>query len=280
MSISPAQSFQSFDFESDDSLHIFLLRGLTRESGHWGEDFSNNLQQKFPNAEITYLDLPGAGIYYEEKAPMSVPKIMEFMRERNLEEIESSRGENIIVATSLGGMVAMEWVKEHPQDFQGIVMICSAFKYICDLDERAQKQVRRDMIRVMFQRDLEKRETTLLEINSNDSNNFKENLESWIHIQEDQPMSKANILRQTIAGMRYGIQDFVPQIPLLIIGSKADRMVCTTCIEKVHDEFGGELAWNENSGHGVPIDAPEWLVDTFKEWVDSKSESKIILSSK
>ena len=122
----------------------------------------------------------------------------------------------------------------------------------------------------MFETNMQAREEMLLKINSNDTVNYCDNLDDWIDVQDRRPMTKANILRQTIAGMRYSAPKNKPQLPILVIGSKGDRLVREACITKVHHEFGGELVWHDTSGHGVPIDAPEWLVSTVKIWVDGQ----------
>ena len=273
-----AQAQERILFSSTDTLNIFLLRGLTRESGHWGQNFTENLLREFPNAKLSFLDLPGSGIYNNERANLTVNGMMEFMREREIENITNRIGKNIIMATSLGGMVAVEWVDKHPGDFQGLVMISSSFKGICRMDERAKKEVRKEMFAVMFENDMQLREEMLLRINSNDSVNFCANLDEWIDVQDRRPMTRVNILRQTIAGMRYSAPKHRPEVPILIIGSKGDRLVSETCITKVHHEFGGELVWHQTSGHGVPIDAPEWLVSSVKIWVDGQGSGEEVAS--
>ncbi len=175
-----------FSFNSTDSLNIFLLRGLTRESGHWGSVFTANLQTEFPNSTITFLDLPGSGEYYNVKAGLTINKLMEFMRERQLDNINARRGKNVIMVTSLGGMVAVDWIEKHPEDFQGLVMISSSFKGICTMAERANPSLRGDMIKVLFESDLEKREAMLLKINSNDTVNFASNLREWTTVKPHQ----------------------------------------------------------------------------------------------
>lgn len=265
-----------FNFRSTDSLNIFLLRGLTRESGHWGPSFTANIKAEFPNATITMLDLPGSGEYYNVKAGLTINKIMEFMREKQLENIEARKGRNVIMVTSLGGMVAVEWIEKHPEDFQGLVMISSSFKGICTMDERANPAVRGEMIKVLFEKDLRKREMILLNINSNDTANFEVTLEEWIDIQKVRPMSKANIIRQTIAGMRHKLTTTDLNIPVLVIGSKGDRLVSPSCISKVSDAFNATLVWNDTAGHGIPVDAPEWLVSTFKTWMDTETSYNMI----
>ena len=50
-----------------------LIRGLARESGHWG-DFLTQLQRAFPQAQIHCLDLPGCGINHRQSSPDSISK--------------------------------------------------------------------------------------------------------------------------------------------------------------------------------------------------------------
>lgn len=266
----PAQC--QFGFNSHDTLNIFLLRGLTRESGHWGAEFLGAVSAAFPNSKISQLDLPGSGKYYQEKSGTSVNKLMEFMRERELTNIQATRGKNLILASSLGALVAAEWAEKHPEDFQGIVLAAGSFKKICDLDERANPKIRKELIRVFFEKDLATREAMVLNINSNDEANFDKNLSSWIEMQESRPMTKANMFRQSIAGMRYAFSGNVPQVPVLIIGSRGDRLVSETCTTKVHEAFGGEIAWHETAGHGIPIDAPHWMVSKVQTWVNGPAD--------
>lgn len=137
-------------FESTDSVNVFLLRGLTRESGHWGQPFIDQLKKSIPNARIFLLYLPGSGKYVNDDASFSISKMVDFMRKDVIQIDSTYSGVNIICATSLGGMVATDWTIRYPNDFQGMILINSSFKKICSLDERVQKGVRMDMIKVMF----------------------------------------------------------------------------------------------------------------------------------
>src|SRR3972149_3003423 len=93
----------------DDSVNIFLLMGLTRQSALWSPVFLENLKKNIPNARIFFLDLPGSGKYVNDKACLSVKGMIDFMRPEVLETMKANKGKNIICATSLGGMVACEW---------------------------------------------------------------------------------------------------------------------------------------------------------------------------
>lgn len=58
-----------------------LMRGLTRESGHWGR-FVGLLQDRFPAARIVALDLPGNGRLKELRSPSRIGAAMETCREQ------------------------------------------------------------------------------------------------------------------------------------------------------------------------------------------------------
>lgn len=254
-------------FESTDSVNVFLLRGLTRESGHWGQPFIDQLKKSIPNARIFLLYLPGSGKYVNDDASFSISKMVDFMRKDVIQIDSTYSGVNIICATSLGGMVATDWTIRYPNDFQGMILINSSFKKICSLDERVQKGVRMDMIKVMFTKTTEDRERLIVSINSNHTEKYDSVAKEWVRVQNDRPMKKRNIFKQAIAGMLYSPDGKKPELPLLIVGSKGDRMVCSTCVQKTHDEFGGTLVWHPDSGHGLPIDEPEWLGEQISNWI-------------
>ena len=245
-------------------LNIYLIRGLTRESGHWG-DFVNLLESQLPEAKIHLMDLPGAGIYHKTKAPSSLKKMVDFMRKDIIDTINPEE-HNIVFATSLAGMLATEWTINYKNDFDGLIMVNSSFKGICSTNERANKSVRGDMLRILLTNNIKKRERLIIKVNSNKSEMVDKLLDAWVLIQKKRKMSRMNIFRQTLAGMRYNLNGQKPEIPILVIGSKGDRMVSPSCIEKIHNHFGGDLIWHPTSGHGLPLDEPEWLSKTVSNW--------------
>ena len=245
-------------------LNIYLIRGLTRESGHWG-DFINLLELQLPEAKIHLIDLPGAGIYHKTKAPSSLKKMVDFMRKEVIETIHPE-GHNIIFATSLAAMLAAEWTINYKSDFDGLIMVNSSFKGICSTSERVNKSVRGNMLRILLTNNVKKRERLVIKVNSNKLGMVDKLLDTWVLIQKKRKMSRMNIFRQTLAGMRYNLNGQKPEIPILVIGSKGDRMVSPSCIEKIHNHFGGDLIWHPTSGHGLPLDEPEWLSKTVSNW--------------
>ena len=247
--------------------HIYLLRGLTRESGHWGS-FIGSLELGLPNAQIHLLDLPGAGKHVNTKASIKASKMVDFMRDEILVELEKPDRTNIICATSLAGMLACEWTIRFKNDFQGLIVISASFKRICTPTERVSWPVKLEMIRILFTRNIRKRENRIIKVNSNKPHIFESLTNDWTKIQSERKMSRLNIFKQSVAGLLLDLKNKKPNLPTLIIGSFGDRMVCPECIKKSHDYLGGTLIFHSDSGHGIPLDEPEWLSRQVSDWTN------------
>lgn len=252
--------------EKESHLNIYLIRGLSRESGHWG-DFTTLLEEYFPKVSIHLLDLPGTGKYYRFRSPRSISKIVHFLRSKHEPDHDQT---NVIVSSSLGGMVAMDWVINYPEDFTGIVTMNSSFKSICSLNERIKPSIRMLLLKVILSRNIINREKNILKINSNRILDKNKIFYEWIEIQKLRKVTRKNMFFQAIAGFKYRPVKTKLSIPLLILGSKKDKMVCESCILKTHEVFGGELIWHNSAGHCLPLDEPKWVSEQIKTWYDRK----------
>ncbi len=56
------------------------MRGLTRESGHWGA-FAGLLQQRHPDARLVALDLPGNGSFNGQVSPTRIEAMTQWCRD-------------------------------------------------------------------------------------------------------------------------------------------------------------------------------------------------------
>ena len=102
-----------------------LLRGLARESAHWG-DFVPLLQSTFPDAQITLLDLPGTGCFHRETSPSTIKAITDRVRRHALDKGFMQQPATIL-ALSLGAMVAWEWMRSYPEDICGATLMNTSF---------------------------------------------------------------------------------------------------------------------------------------------------------
>ncbi|MEY3759726.1 MAG: hypothetical protein RIR39_1217, partial [Pseudomonadota bacterium] len=105
--------------------HWILLRGLARESAHWG-DFIPILKATFPDANITTIDLPGTGCFYQEASSATIKAITDTVRNQALAQGYLQQPVTLL-AVSLGAMVAWELMRRYPDDVCGAILINTSF---------------------------------------------------------------------------------------------------------------------------------------------------------
>ncbi|MDO8778412.1 MAG: alpha/beta hydrolase, partial [Burkholderiaceae bacterium] len=102
-----------------------LLRGLTRESRHWG-DFGAQFQHALPGSQVLALDLPGNGVLSWQRSPLRVQDMVAHCRAEL-----AQRGVNSpyrVLAMSLGAMVAVAWAETYPQELAAMVLINTSLR--------------------------------------------------------------------------------------------------------------------------------------------------------
>lgn len=253
-------------YSTHEDITFFLLRGIGRESGHWGSTFTQEVRQELPCANFVLMDLPGAGKYYNKPALSTIEKMADFLRREYLPILDSVPGKRIIVATSLAGNVALEWVTQYPTDFHGAVLMSTSLKGVCKGKERVKPEAKTQFVSIFLTNDLREREEEFLSINSNGGVKADSLLDAWEAIQKMRPVSKGALLKQTVAGMTYKPTKDKRTLPILVIGSKSDKIVSVSCFEKVANTLDAELILHTSAGHGIPIDAPLWLASKTSFW--------------
>lgn len=236
-----------------------LIRGLARESAHWGP-FIGQLQQAFPASQLICVDLPGTGKALDTKSPWSIAKITDRVRaEANL-SFDARYG---FIGLSLGGMVVWDWLKRYPQDAALGVLLNSSFADLSPFYHRLSWKQYPKMLRIGFMRDMQKREKTIIEMVCNCADQ-QPILEDWLEIQKQRPVSAATIFRQLIAAgsFRSGSK---PSQPMLIITSKADQLVSPQCSIKIHQKHQLPIEEHDWAGHDITTDDGQWVAERLKQ---------------
>ena len=101
-------------------------------------------------ASSTFVPLNNSSIKINHCLPSFILVMVDFMRDIHYHQLQNPDSVNIICATSLGGMLASDWVIRYPSDFNSLIIINSSFKYICKNSERIHKRVRLDMVKILF----------------------------------------------------------------------------------------------------------------------------------
>jgi pimeloyl-ACP methyl ester carboxylesterase len=242
-----------------------LLRGLARESAHWG-DFITLLQATFPDANVTLLDLPGTGRFHKEASPRTIKAIFETVRGQALEK-GCLQNPVTILAISLGAMVAWEWMRNFPDDVCGASLINTSFAGLSPFYQRLRWQSYGKFAALMMKRNIRDRETAVLHLVSNRRDQDEQTSEAWEKIQKQRPISFNNSLRQIIAAASYRPGDIRPESPILLINGKGDKLVAPVCSEAIHLKWNLQLCRHPWGGHDLTLDDGAWVATQLKEWV-------------
>ncbi len=248
-----------------NNLDVYLVIGLTKEARHWSQDFLNEIHRELSPKEIHLVDLPGSGKLLHKPSPASMEKIVDRAR---AEQVFHPDRKRVVIAISLGGMVAWNWVTRYPQDFHGMVMINSSLAGVSPIFKRLQPKGLVDFLRIAITPQGEKKERLILELCSNHSLRAEQILPRWTELGQEAPMSLRNILHQIFSAAKFRPKN-IPSIPLLVIAAKHDRLAHYSCSGDTAKLAQAKLVINDDPqvGHAFHVDAPEFLVKAIKEWL-------------
>jgi pimeloyl-[acyl-carrier protein] methyl ester esterase len=242
-----------------DGMNWLLLRGLARQSEHWG-DFPSLLAKAVPGDRVFTLDLPGTGSRFTEASPDSIPEIRQ--------SVQACAGELpsplILVGLSLGGMVAMDWAGQQSLGLAGVVAINTSSGWSPPW-QRLQPGQWGSVLKILADPGADRREAAILSLTSNLSHPASL-LAHWRELQHQRPVSRRTALRQMRAATRYRPPENPPSVPLLLLASQADHMVSSRCSGKLAKLWGCGFVEHPWAGHDLPLDDPEWVLEKLGEF--------------
>lgn len=245
--------------------HFVLLRGLWREARHWGE-FPGHLQQRFPNALISTPDIPGNGLRNQEISPDTIGGMTDALRQQvNLNNLNQPVR---LIALSMGGMIAIDWMTRYPAEIEAAVLINTSARPLSPFYRRLRWTAYAHVLSLIFH-SAAKRESGILRLTSNRHQHDEKLLENWRQWQRQNPVSPASARNQLLAAMKFSVT-VKPQQPLLVVTSRADRLVDYRCSRKLAQTWNANnYVEHESAGHDLPLDEPEWLAQNIRQWFDT-----------
>jgi pimeloyl-[acyl-carrier protein] methyl ester esterase len=244
---------------------LFLLRGLVREKAHWGH-FAQTLQAKLPDWEFHFLEIPGVGEFHHLTSPSHLSEMVEFMRERN-KHLFTPDSECMILALSMGGMIARCWMERYPDDFSRAILVNTSFRGLSPLWRRLQPSALMEFIKIFLTPNSSAREAEILKLVSNNTPAHSEHLKNWDQVQKLRPVSRKSFLNQVLAAMRYRPPLTPPKPRILILTGAQDRLCHYSCSMEIYKKWRGSIRIHPDAGHDLPIDASEWMIDKISEWI-------------
>jgi len=241
-----------------------LLRGLTREAGHWG-GFVAQLQARLPGARVVCVDLPGSGVHHADRSPSRVTPMVEAAR-REL----ARRGlppPYHLLALSLGGMVALDWAARRPGELGGAVLVNTSLAGLSPLHHRLRPAAWPSLARLSVGLGSAlQREATILRLTSARPGEHLDAPADWAGIRSARPVSAGNAWRQLLAAARYRAPRDRPLVPLLLLAGAGDRLVDPRCSQALARLWGATLAMHPGAGHDLPLDDGPWVAAQVATW--------------
>jgi pimeloyl-ACP methyl ester carboxylesterase len=236
-----------------------LLRGLAREARHWG-DFPQRLRARLPPGdEVLALDLPGNGSRWRERSPATVAGMVEAARAQ-----VHGRTPCVLVAMSLGGMVALEWAASAPAQVHGCVLINSSLGAFSPFWQRLRPGCYGPLLRALLPGSPRGRERAIYRMTSNLPVRDAV-LDQWIAYAQDHPVAARNVLRQLVAAARFRAPARVP-VPVLVLASAGDRLVSAECSRALARAWSLPLREHPAAGHDLALDDPGWIAEQVRDW--------------
>lgn len=240
-----------------------LLRGLTREVGHWGA-FTAQLAQAMPGAPVVALDLPGTGRLHRMRSPLRVETIAEFCREALRAQSPARRYR--LLGLSLGGMVATAWAARWPEEVAACVLVNTSLRPFSAPQARLRPGRLPTLLSVLAARDARRAEQTVLRLSSSFPERHQGVLDEWVAIRHARPVSTSNAVRQLIAAAVYRHPGPAPSVPVLVATGACDALVDPACSAALAHAWGVQQLVRPHAGHDLPLDAGPWLAARIAAW--------------
>jgi pimeloyl-ACP methyl ester carboxylesterase len=247
-----------------------LLRGLTREARHWGR-LPDVLRDALGCGRPLLIDLPGNGEFSHLRASAAVAEMVGFIRNAALQS--GVPGPYRVLAMSLGGMVATSWAQRHPGEIERLVLINTSMRPFSRVHERLRPSAWPGLLEVAVHwSDAPRTERGIHRLTCNQLEARSADLDAWCEIRRSAPVSRGNALRQLWDAARYTAVAAAPRCPLLVLSSRADRLVNPVCSAKLAAAWGTEHYEHPWAGHDLPHDDPAWTAEQVRVWLEQAQE--------
>ncbi|MBI4997714.1 MAG: alpha/beta hydrolase [Rhodocyclales bacterium] len=250
-----------------------LLRGLTREAGHWGH-FPEELRRTLGDARVVAIDLPGAGRLHDAQSPTRIEDIATRCREQAL--VQGLQPPFNLVALSLGAMVAVAWAKAHCDEIAAAVLINTSLGAHCPPWDRLRPRNYRALLRYVLAANDRTRERVVFDLTCTNTTARDDTIDEWVAIRRQRPVSMANALRQLYAAARYRPRARPALRRLLVLAGRGDALVAPACSRRLALAWQASYGEHPNAGHDLTHDDAGWVGAQIAKWwtgIDATADS-------
>ncbi len=245
-----------------------LLRGLTRERGHWAgfdQRLADRLKAFDDDLGVVALDLPGNGSAHLRTSPTRIEAMTDDCRTqlRALHLPPPYR----LVSMSMGAMVAVDWATRDAASVAGCVLINTSLRRFSPWHWRLRPANLIKLLRVaLMPLSASEKESIILKLTSHNAAAAQAVLGPWTALRTQHPVSRLNALRQLLAAARYRAPQHAPRVPLLVLASQRDALVDSRCSQRLAEQWKAPIEWHPWAGHDLTLDDGDWAAERIAEW--------------
>ncbi|MBL7545894.1 MAG: alpha/beta hydrolase [Bdellovibrionaceae bacterium] len=232
-----------------------LLRGLIRGVYHWHQ-FPEKLAKAFPNDKIHMFDLPGNGRRNRDASPITIEGYTEDLRFlcRRLDRVH-------LIAISLGGMIALDWIAHHPGELERVFVMNTSLGDTGPFYKRL-NYLSYPRIVKSLNADAPAVERLILDLTTNNLRVQDEVYEHFVDMARRYPTRRLNFLKQIVAASRTRWHPSIAEFKNIhLMASANDRLVhCDNTFYLGH-QLGISPAVHPWAGHDITLDDPDFVVE-------------------
>ena len=238
-----------------------LIRGLIRSRFHWGafpDQLLNQLQQQqLAPPALLLPELAGNGERFRDRTPLSIHRMMLDIRQQVANLSPDNKRPLVLVAVSMGAMIATEWARCFPQEVARLHLINTSFSNFAPPWQRMKIPPLLSFLCSLHSSD--KLETAILHwtLNMKDSAGL---LPLWRDYAATHPLSMRNGLAQLLAASHFRGPAQAPSEEVFFYNSQHDRLVDAACTRRIAERWQKTLLTHAKAGHDLPMDDPDWLI--------------------
>ncbi len=203
------------------------------------------------------------GEFENASVPLTMAATTRFVRD----EVKKRFGGEAfaVLAISLGGMVAMQWMRDFEADLEAAVLINSSAKDSA-FYHRLRYQIWPEMATLIGNPNPREREKQIIDLVMNSETAKEQAITCWARIAQEHPIRVGVFARQIFAASQFRSLEMKPHIPVLLLSSLGDRFVDPSCSERLHQKYQWKLERHAWAGHDLPWDDPQWVTDHIKRF--------------
>ena len=240
-----------------------FLRGLVRESGHWGA-FVPRFEEAVPHAKVHLLDLPGNGRRYAQRSPTHIDAMVDACRQQL--QAAGVAPPYALLALSMGGMVAVQWAHRFPHEVERQVLLNTSMRPFSPVYHRLHAHNWKTIAGLLVGRASGLQwEQAILRMTTTAPHPGV--LPLWQSLRENHPVSTVNALRQLLAAARFAAPATPPTVPTLLLASARDALVSVQCSRAIAQAWGLPLHEHPQGGHDLSLEDPHWVAQQVRRWL-------------